>query len=457
MDSGILSWLFSGLLVVSASAQDTTRLRLLFAGDIMQHDSQIKAAYDPLSATYDYSSCFQYIQPLIQQADLAVANLELTLAGAPFKGYPQFSAPDELAVALKDAGFDILVTANNHSLDRRKAGLERTIATLDSLALLHTGTFRDSLERALHYPLLVKKNGFTLSLLNYTYGTNGIPVSKPNMVNFIDTLAIEQDMLKAKSQEPDVIMVFMHWGNEYQSYPSAQQKRLARFCIDKGASLVIGSHPHVIQPMEWSKNRNHLVAYSLGNLVSGQQSRYRDGGALLWVELERVAQDTTTTTQIRDAGYELAWVYRDEGTPKKYYLLPAKEFESDTIRLATVKARQNFRTFVDDSRQHLQSNVNIEEWQRPLLETHYYRVQLATQADSAGVLPATPLLDFYGLEREARNGMYDWVTGKFHDQALAVQAWQDIVAHTPYTGAQLVWYYWGQRQPVLPPGEDNAK
>ncbi|HNF82317.1 MAG TPA: CapA family protein, partial [Cyclobacteriaceae bacterium] len=204
----------------SISAQDTTRISLLFIGDVMQHDSQIKAAYNISADAYDYSSCFQFVKPYLASADLAIGNLEVTLAGSPYKGYPQFSAPDELALTLKDAGMDILVTANNHCLDRGKKGLERTVMMLDSLGILHTGTFRDTVERMNDYPLIVEKNGFKLALLNYTYGTNGIAVTKPNVVNRIDTTTIRKDMIKAKELMPDAIIVFLHWGQEYQSLPN---------------------------------------------------------------------------------------------------------------------------------------------------------------------------------------------------------------------------------------------
>src|SRR5690606_33958239 len=176
----------------AALAQDTTRISLLFAGDIMGHDSQIASAFDPDTKTYDYTSCFARMRPYIQSADIAFGNLEVTLAGPPYKGYPQFSSPDELAVTLKNVGMDVLVTANNHSLDRGKKGLERTIMMLDSLGILHTGTFRDTVERMNDYPLFVEKNGFNLALLNYTYGTNGIRVTKPNVINMIDTAVIRQ-------------------------------------------------------------------------------------------------------------------------------------------------------------------------------------------------------------------------------------------------------------------------
>ena len=274
---------FLGLLFISTSvcAQDTTRLSLLFIGDIMQHDSQLAAAYDTVTENYDYASCFQYVKPYLDSADLTIGNLEVTLAGTPYKGYPMFSAPDELVKTLKDVGVDILVTANNHCVDRGRRGLERTIMMLDSFNISHTGTFSDTVNRMNDYPLMVHQNGFVLSILNYTYGTNGMPVEKPNMVNLIDTIVIKKDLEKAREFNPDAIVVFMHWGSEYQDLPTKFQKNLADFCFLHGAKLVIGSHPHVLQPVEWRKDNDQLVAYSLGNFVSGQRKRYTDGGLML--------------------------------------------------------------------------------------------------------------------------------------------------------------------------------
>ncbi len=333
--------------------QDTTHLSLLFLGDIMQHDSQIKSAYNTKATayTYDYAPCFQFVKPYIEAVDLAIGNLELTLAGPPYKGYPQFSAPDELAIALKDIGMDVLVTANNHCVDRGKKGLDRTIEMLDSLKILHTGTFRDTVERLNDYPLIIEKNGFTLALLNYTYGTNGIPVTKPNVVNLIDTAQIRKDIVKAKEAIPDFIIVFTHWGQEYQSQPSAQQRMITEFCFTNGVQLVIGSHPHVLQPMEWRKEKNQLVTYSLGNFVSGQRDRYKDGGAMLQVSFTMIIKDSVATTQIDSAGYILEWVYRTADVNKDYYIMPVSSFESDTTGFIKDEAsRLSFKTFVEDSR-----------------------------------------------------------------------------------------------------------
>lgn len=431
-----------------AQCQDTTSVSLLFVGDVMQHDSQITAAYNPVSKEYDYSACFQYIKPIIQSADIAFANLEVTLAGPPFKGYPQFSAPDELAKELKNTGFDVLVTANNHSLDRRKKGLERTIDVLDNLEVLHTGTFKDSTSRALQYPLVFEKNGFRFSLLNYTYGTNGIPVTKPNIINLIDTLQIKKDLAKAKQQQTDVTIVFMHWGTEYQDIPNRSQKEIATLCLENGATLVIGSHPHVLQPMDWDKAQNTLVAYSLGNFVSGQQSRYRDGGAMLWVELEKLkVSDSSSIVNIKNAAYELEWVYRNNEVPKKYFILPVKEFEEDTLQLTNKTSKDMFRIFKEDSRKLFQNNKGITESVRMPLEISYYKILLTSSSDSIPIADSTNVLHFYGLDVEqVSDTLYNWTSGKFYDKETAEQALAEIRSFTSFTDAKIVWYYWDRRR-----------
>ena len=146
------------ILVLSSKivfAQDTTRLSLLFLGDFMQHDSQISDAYDPSTKSYNYDPCFQFVKAYTQSVDLAIGNLELTLAGPPYQGYPKFSAPDQLLNGLGNMGMDVLVTANNHCVDTGKKGLERTIRLLDSLNIPHTGTFRNAEEKVLNHPLII--------------------------------------------------------------------------------------------------------------------------------------------------------------------------------------------------------------------------------------------------------------------------------------------------------------
>jgi poly-gamma-glutamate synthesis protein (capsule biosynthesis protein) len=222
---------------------------------------------------------------------------------------------------------------------------------LDSLQIAHTGTFKDSLSREEQTPLMVEKNGFRLAILNYTYGTNGIAVPKPNVVNHLDTAVMRRDLEKAKNLNPDVVIVFTHWGGEYQSLPSKNQNNLADFCFKNGATLVIGAHPHVVQPMEWRKDKNQFVAYSLGNYISGQRKRYTDGGAMAYLEIEKIsyAADSAHVT-IDSAGYYLAWVYRTVDSHKDYYLLPEGANQSHVSFIKDAESRAARKVFIEDSR-----------------------------------------------------------------------------------------------------------
>jgi len=423
-------------LALSGGAQDTTRVSLLFTGDIMQHDSQIAAAYDPISKTYNYESCFRYINPTLKSPDLTIGNLEVTLGGPPYKGYPQFSAPDELAQQLKISGYDVLVTANNHSVDRGRKGIERTISVLDTLDIMHTGTFDDSIQRRSSYPLVIEKRGITFSLLNYTYGTNGIPVPSPNIVNLIDTIIIKNDLKLAKAQKTDAIIVFMHWGNEYQSLPNVFQKRITALCFREGAKLVIGAHPHVVQPMEWDKEKDRLVAYSLGNFVSGQRPRYRDGGATLLVELEKIKKDSSSNTSIKQAQYDLQWIYKTSAVKSEFYILPVQQFEGDSVVLETKAARAAFDLFKEDSRTLLaKHNFNVLERKNDFHETMFTIVLLKTEAlrDS---IETGKAIDFYGLVSELDNeGNKLWLMGKFYDEEIATKALTEIREQTIYKDA----------------------
>lgn len=420
---------FIGMSLVSY-AQDTTRLSLLFVGDIMQHDSNIAGAWDAENKRYNYEPCFQFLKPIVSRADVAIGNLELTLAGTPYKGYPQFSAPDELAYRLKDTGFDVLVTANNHCVDRGRRGLERTISILDTVSILHTGTFRDSTERKKNNPLIIEQNGFRLSLLNYTYGTNGLPVKSPNIVNLIDTVVLKRDLKEAKSQNTDAVMVFFHWGNEYQNLPNEWQKKLTKICFRNGAKLVIGSHPHVLQPIEWHKEEDQLIAYSLGNFISGQRPRYRDGGMLLWVELKKSKKDSISSTYIDKAEYQLEWMYK---TPEsKFFSLPVENFEADSTFIKEQDSRKAFELFISDSRALLSKyNVNVTE-KKTGLDSGCFQIRIATVDSAAN---ENEILRFYQFRQSPDNLLF---SAPLFDEELANKALEEVKAKTIYKDAVLV-------------------
>ncbi len=274
----------------------------------MGHDSQINAAYVDSSDSYDYMDCFSYLKPYLGNADIAVANLEVTLAGPPYKGYPRFSSPDALLDGLKNAGFNVLVNANNHALDRGGEGLERTQEVTGNKGLILTGSFISSGHRKQTYPLILEKNDILLAMLNYTYGTNGLQADTPYIVNYIDTLMIQRDIEKVKLVEPDFVIATVHWGKEYQRQEDPGQRELAEFLFRHGVDVIIGSHPHVVQPVKYTRTDTgffHLVVYSLGNFISNQRDRYRDGGIIFGLELEK-----TDRTRISGIDYLPVWVHK---------------------------------------------------------------------------------------------------------------------------------------------------
>ncbi|OFX37958.1 MAG: hypothetical protein A2X05_04975 [Bacteroidetes bacterium GWE2_41_25] len=348
----------------NAQTKSSEKLTLLFIGDIMGHEQQIWSAEDRISRTYNYDSVFTYIKPAISEADIAIANFEVILAGPPYSGYPVFNSPAALALACKNAGIDCLVTANNHSADRSTKGIKGTINRLDSLRIAHTGTFLSSGERDSLYPLIIKKNGLSIALLNYTYGTNGVEVKKPVIVNTIDKEIIAEDIAKARSKNPGIIIVFLHWGKEYSNTPMQTQYDLSEFIFEEGADIVIGSHPHVLQKMVWIKKnqeaaKGRVAVYSLGNFVSDQRKPKTGGGAMARIEITRENE----SYYISDADYYLTWVYSPrEKYRKKFYILPCSEYENKPEFFSDQGYHLRMKRFMSESRSLLyKQNINFYE------------------------------------------------------------------------------------------------
>lgn len=336
-------------------AQDAKTVSLLFVGDVMGHGTQINSAYNEDTKKYEYDGCFKYVSNIFNDADFCVANLEVTLAGPPYKGYPQFSSPDALAIAMKDAGVNAVVNANNHCVDRRKQGLERTNEVLDSLNLPRTGTFKDDEDRKKHNPMWLEKDGVTIAILNYTYGTNGIPVTKPNKVNFLDKELIKSDIKTTKAMKPDFIIAFVHWGLEYQTVENKTQRDFNKFFNDNGVNIVIGSHPHVLQPIH--KTDTNFVVYSLGNFVSNQRTHPRDGGAMVRIELTK----DKDIKKLSDASYYLTWVHTPTINGKKEFrVLPVNPFEDEAYFLDT-KSHNRLKDYKKEAAAIYKNNTDIQE------------------------------------------------------------------------------------------------
>lgn len=299
---------------------------LLFAGDAMQHQAQLdQAQLEGGGKVYDYSECFRWIAPTVTEADYAVVNLEVPLGGGPrYSGYPCFSAPDSYAQALADAGFDMMLTANNHCLDSGMKAARRTIWALDSLGIDHIGTYHDAEDRLRKVPFIKDINGIKFGFLNYTYGTNGIPAKDGMEVSLIDRDRMAKEIRLTRDAGAEIVVVTMHWGIEYVLRENAIQRDLAKFLIDNDADMVIGSHPHVIQPMKMVRDEKRgktvPVVYSLGNFISNMKTGDTRGGAYMRVRVER---DADGKARVKWADYDTFFSAKPTGKGSNYTVIPS--------------------------------------------------------------------------------------------------------------------------------------
>lgn len=348
--------LLSSFCGISAQQQ---KLNLLFAGDAMQHTAQLDVART--ATGYDYSTDFIHVEEQIKKADIAVVNLEVTLPGKRFSGYPNFGSPDEFAFALKDAGFDVFLTANNHILDKGQNGLERTVKVLDSMKVKHTGVFPDKEKRDLYYPLMLIKNGIRIAMLNYTYGTNeGHVLTPPNIVNYIDRIQILKDIDLAKQMKADIIIANVHWGVEYVLKHNREQKALADFLTRNGVRLVIGAHPHVVQPVDIQRDSTgikNIVVYSMGNLISNMKLTNTRGGMMVNIDISK--DEETNTVSIDSCDYTLVWVHKlmkDKDTPSFFQLWPVDKINNEEGRkMIGEKDWQRLQTFTANAKDAVES------------------------------------------------------------------------------------------------------
>ena len=314
--------------------------RLVFGGDLMQNLPQVQAARDRRGG-YDYSESFQFVKPLFEHADLAIVNLETTISPTGvYSGFPLFRSPKEIIHTMSDIGIDVAVMANNHVVDGGKQGVFTTLSMLDSFDIKRTGVFTDSSDLQNNHPLYLHVNGLRFALLNYTYSTNGLPVPAGLFVNRIDSSAIARDLQQIDRTTTDCVIVYFHWGVEYARQPSREQKTLAELCHRYGAEIVIGAHPHVVQPIDYIEEDDgtvrNLTVYSLGNLVANQRNRYQDGGIIVAIDVTKEPGEPLALK----IHYAPVWVQ----LPKYRILTPSV---ADTIRLS-VTERNAYRRFIND-------------------------------------------------------------------------------------------------------------
>ncbi|MDR1472141.1 MAG: CapA family protein [Synergistaceae bacterium] len=277
-----------------ASPRPAGTVRVVFIGDIMAHAEQLEGARR--GASWDFSPQFRRVKPLFHDA-LAAGNLETVFAGErkKFAGYPSFNTPDELASAVLGMGVSVVTLANNHILDRGVSGAKRTTEVLDEAGISWTGLAYGGVKP--NEALLVEYGGLRWAFVNFSYGSNtpfkssasGDVSSEDVYLNIISDEAVKRGLESARALSPDMTAAFFHWGNEYQFVPTKRAREIASLCVEGGANIVIGTHPHVLQPIEvTSSDAGYaLVAYSLGNFVSHQRAKPRERSVVLAVDVAR--------------------------------------------------------------------------------------------------------------------------------------------------------------------------
>ena len=308
------------------------KVKLKAFGDIMAHMVQIQYAQNKGGGDYDFTDQFTYLKDFIEDSDIAIGNYETTTnPDLPYAGFPRFNAPAAYLRDLKDTGFDIVSTANNHSMDTELEGVLSTMDSAKEAGLDYVGSFKDKTERILYKEV----KGIKFAFLAYTYGCNGrenlvIPREEvENLAYLSDEEQIKKDIKRAKASGADFIVVYPHWGIEYQSMPNETQTRLGRNMIEWGADLVIGNHPHVVEPVELYEakdGREGLIAYALGNFISYQN--YENNKDIrvehsLALEIDLEKDLTSGNKKISDVTFHPIWVgtyYNDYGISIKNHL-----------------------------------------------------------------------------------------------------------------------------------------
>ncbi|WP_261304509.1 CapA family protein [Paenibacillus andongensis] len=328
-----------------------TEIQIAAVGDLMVKRYIISDAKQP-NGTYVFDPLLKKVAPYLKRADLTIGNLETTFAGKKgsarqkSKG-PLFKCPDELAPALRRAGFDVLITANNHCMDFGAAGLLRTLRILDQNGIHHTGTF-NSAKGSKEY-LIKDIKGIKIGILSYANGLNGIPIpkSKPWLVNLVRTKKIVQDIHNLK-KKVDLVIVYLHFGNEYHHSPNLQQKQLVKHLFKHGANIILGSHPHVLQPLD-SRGKKQFVIYSLGNFISTKLKNNHNTQSSIILNIN-VKKDNEGKISINGIHYIPTLVHRKlQNGRKKTEVIPIREALSENNPNLKEKQRERIKKMVEHS------------------------------------------------------------------------------------------------------------
>ena len=334
-------------------------IRMAFVGDIMMHDEQRQAGFDSVSKTYSFDTFFEKIKDSFEGKDIVFANLETPVAGETlrYSGYPMFNAPEALLDALSEAHFSHLSLANNHALDRRARGLKNTILAVKKHGFVGIGAQENATDNRYS---ITEKNGISVGFLGYTYATNGLtlPEDKAYMLNYINETKIKEDIAELKQKNPDLIMVSLHFGDEYKRAANTSQIQLVQSLCDAGADVIIGSHPHVLEPtlfLNKTDGTKCFVTYSLGNFVSAMTVVYTDLGGILNLDVTKEKNHLYVTPS-----FTPTWVRQGRNTSGKQTFQILKL--SDPITTLNKEQEQRlelYKNFVEKNIVKFEQNVPV--------------------------------------------------------------------------------------------------
>ena len=286
------------------------------------HTDQISKAQN--GDSFNFSSYFKLIGDRVASADIAVANMEFTLAGEPYSGYPCFSAPESYAEHIADTGFDVFLAANNHIFDKGSVGAQRTLEIYRKMEqdgkIAFTGLAESPEDRANRNPLIIKKKDFSIAFINFTYGTNaGYQTHWPKTTYLGERKFISEAMKKAE-ENADFTIVLPHWGQEYQLTHSQDQEDVARWLVSLGADAIIGSHPHVVQ--DTSIIGHTPVAYSIGNAVSNMSA---SNTQIELMATLKIIREENGNCRLLPIEYTWLWCSRPGGYGTDYIVVPIED------------------------------------------------------------------------------------------------------------------------------------
>lgn len=356
-----------------ATVNPISSITISVVGDLMCHSPQFQYAHVDADS-FDFTPTFSDVKKYFYSSDFVFGNLETVTAGNQmrYSGYPYFNSPDDYVKSLKKVGFNFLFTSNNHCLDRGETGILRTLEQLKENQIASTGTFssqkdRDSIR-------VVSANGIRFAVVSYTYGMNGnyLAKGKQYLVNRISDSLLVRDIQKAKSDSVDFVLVYFHFGEEYHREPNRYQKAVVQTAIDAGADIILASHPHVLQPIQYfrkdSINRSSgrldsgFIAYSLGNFFSNQQWRYSDAGVILQFQITKDL--VSKALHLENVSIIPTWVFKGKIEGKREFRILPYTTSTDKYPYLSQKVFQIMSQSFGDSKQILQkysSSIQLKE------------------------------------------------------------------------------------------------